>query len=234
MPDTRLVIFDLDGTLVDSMEHYTALFARLLAERHGLNEAFSRAIYESLLGLPPGRQFTDALTRSGHGTETVDELTAAFWAVAEVYVPPVFPEVPSVLEALKNAGYALVVSSGGRPAVAQYRAHQAGIEGFFDLILGTDEMVPDMAKGPGHFAIMQEALNLWSDEFRARSAFVGDGVYDIQVARDAGLPAIARVTDASRETLRRAGADYVIDDLTGLRSVLDAIERGRSTSAPAS
>lgn len=232
MPGTRLIIFDLDGTLVDSMEHYTRLFCRLLAERHGLNEAFSRQVYESLLGLPPGRQFADALSLAGRDVRDVEELTAQFWVAAENHAPPAFPEVISVLQELTGAGYALVISSGGRPEVAAYRTRNAGIDGFFTLVLGTDEAVEGMAKGPGHFAIMREALGLSMAELSARAVFVGDGVYDMQVAREAGVPAIGRVTGENGETLGQAGAGHLIDDLTGLASVLEQIERDRG-AAPA-
>jgi len=232
MPGTRLIIFDLDGTLVDSMEHYTRLFCRLLAERHGLDESFSRDIYESLLGLPPGRQFADALTLAGQDLTDVEELTAQFWAAAEKHAPPAFSEAASVLQTLTAAGYTLVISSGGRPAIVAFRAHNAGIDGFFALILGTDEAVEGMAKGPGHFAIMREALGLSMADLRERAVFVGDGVYDMQVAREAGIPAVGRVTEENGDTLRLAGAEYLIDDLTGLAAVLEHIERDRSV-APA-
>lgn len=229
-PGARLIVFDLDGTLIDSMEQYTSLFCRLLAERHNIDEAFSRDVYESMAGLPPGRQFAETLKRAGRDATYSEWLTHEFWAVAEKHTPPVFPEVADVLEALRAAGHTLVISSGGRPQVARYRALHAGIDEHFALVLGTDEAVEGMAKGPGHFAIMRKSLGLSTVDLSARGVFVGDGVYDMQVAREAGMPAVGRLTGNNAETLRRAGAEYLIEDLNDLEAALAEIERGRSIS----
>jgi phosphoglycolate phosphatase len=152
-------------------------------------------------------------------------MTREFWAEASNWTPPAFPEKPAVLKDLRRAGHTLVISSGGRTQVAQYRAHAAGIDGFFRLILGTDEGQAAMSKGAGHFSLIRDALTLTGAEFRSLALMVGDGPHDMQVAREAGIIAVGRRTAANDGLLTGAGAGFLIDDLTQLEGLLADLDR---------
>jgi phosphoglycolate phosphatase-like HAD superfamily hydrolase len=78
----------------------------------------------------------------------------------------------------------------------------------------------DMKKGPGHLRLIRPSLGLTEEQFRERSAFIGDAVYDMQVGRNSGLLTIGRAADGNGELLAVAGADYLISDLTQLRGIL--------------
>jgi phosphoglycolate phosphatase-like HAD superfamily hydrolase len=215
------LVFDLDGTLLDSMPVLADIFCDVLAGQRGVPPEFSRRIYYELAGMGPESQFR-AVLRRGHLYEKgVGQLTQEFWRLAESIAPAPFPEVPRVLETLKTAGYALFVSSGGRPDFANTRAERAGIDGFFRLILGTDDNEPNMAKGAPHFRIIRESLDLPDADFRASTAMIGDGPFDMQVGKIAGLTAIGRLTGDNAQQLREAGAEFIIADLEDLLRFLD-------------
>ncbi len=77
-----------------------------------------------------------------------------------------------------------------------------------------------MAKGPGHFELIAKALALRDGDLQSRGVFVGDAVFDMQVARDAGVFAVGRVTGDNGDTLRQAGAQHLIHDLREMHALL--------------
>jgi phosphoglycolate phosphatase-like HAD superfamily hydrolase len=223
----RLLIFDLDGTLLDTArpDHVPWVsLADLFCEmwlRRGVPEEISRPIYVREMGKGPRPQFVEVL----RATESMDEaladrLTAEYWAASEVFVPSLFPETLEVLESLRLQGHTLVVSSGGRPEFVARNTRLTGIDRLFQLLLGTDAGVPHMAKGPGHFRLIREALGLHDGDLRQHGVFVGDGVYDMEVARAAGILAVGRLSGDNGATLRDAGADHLIGSLADLEPIL--------------
>ncbi len=116
----------------------------------------------------------------------------------------------------------MFVSSGGRPDFARARAKAARIGAFFRLVLGRNDNDPDMAKGAPHFRIIRENLGLSEADFRFSTAMIGDGPFDMQVAKEAGLTAIGRLTGENGRQLRDAGAQLLFADMHDLLRLLDA------------
>ncbi len=50
MPTKRILVFDLDGTLIDTMTELADLFCEMLQREHGVAEAVSRPVYVELTG----------------------------------------------------------------------------------------------------------------------------------------------------------------------------------------
>ncbi|HEX5368066.1 MAG TPA: HAD family hydrolase [Dehalococcoidia bacterium] len=219
-----IVIFDLDGTLIDSMGPLEALFCDMLAERCAIDPSASAAVYAEFLGAGPRVQFEAALRRHGRlDTISLDEITSAYWEDAESYEPEAFPETREVLKALQAAHHTLLVSSGGTTASVKRKTRLAGIDGMVRLMLGTDEGVEHMAKGPGHFHLILQVLDLDEAAFQQRAVFVGDAAHDMRVGRAAGLPAIGRLTGDNGPALRDAGATHLISDLREIPALLMAL-----------
>jgi phosphoglycolate phosphatase-like HAD superfamily hydrolase len=219
----RILIFDLDGTLVDSMGPLTDQFCALLRERCGVPEELSRPIYVALAGKGPRPQF-EAVLRQVEALDDalLDQLTDEYWRVIETFEPALFPETLDVLSELRGAGHTLIVSSGARTESVLRKTRLTGMDRLLRLSLGTDEGGQRMAKGPGHFELIRESLSLRPEELRSQGAFVGDAIYDMQVGRNAGVLTIGRVTDGNAATLREAGAQYVIESLEELRGLFEA------------
>jgi beta-phosphoglucomutase-like phosphatase (HAD superfamily) len=93
----RILIFDLDGTLLDTMGPLADLFCEMWARR-GVPDSISRPIYIREMGKGPRPQFVEVLK----ATESLDEaladrLTAEYWAACEAHEPAAFPETVGVL-----------------------------------------------------------------------------------------------------------------------------------------
>lgn len=224
MPDKRILIFDLDGTLIDTMTQLADLFCEMLQREHGVPEDVSRPIYVELAGKGPRPQFEAVLATIGRkDQELVDGITERYWQVAEAFQPVAFPETLDVLEQLHRDGHTLAVSSGGTTASVERKTRLTGIGHLFSLALGTDEGVPKMRKGPGHFELLRSAFDLTEGDLQARGVFVGDAVFDMQVARNARVVAVGRISDGNGEILRQAGAQHLILDLREMNPLLAAL-----------
>ena len=224
MPDKRILIFDLDGTLIDTMSQLADLFCDMLLEEHGVPHEVSRPIYVDLAGKGPRPQFEAVLEQVGRRDQAlVDAITEHYWKVAETYEPVAFPETLEVLSRLHQEGHSLVVSSGGTSASVERKLRLTRIDHLFRLALGTDEGVPGMRKGPGHLKLVARSLVLRDGELQSRGVFIGDAIFDMQVAREAGIIGVGRVTDGNGETLRLAGAQHLIDDLREIQALLAVV-----------
>jgi phosphoglycolate phosphatase len=215
-----VLIFDLDGTLVDSMGELGEMFCDLLAETHSVPRNLSNEVYFALAGVGPKRQFETVLHAAGLPLDDVDALTRTFFERTQTIVPKPFPDVLDVLRAFEAERYAMFISSGGRTEYARIRAMHGGVARFMRLILGTDYETPGMAKGPGHFALFAEALDISTESLSGRAWFIGDGPFDMQVAREAGIFALGRLTGDNGPQLRDAGADVLVNDLRQVQALL--------------
>ena len=204
------------------MEPLLQLFCDLLEETRGIDRQLSRNVVLSMLGLNTRSQIEEALRLSGLPQDGLDELNEAYAVRSSVVAPAAFAEAIEVLASLKAQGYAIYISSGGRPAPVQKRAAIAGVTRFARLVLGSDEVA---AKGPGHFRLIAGDLGIPAGELPARTWLIGDGTYDMQVARAAGMHAVGRLTGDNGAAMLEAGANMLIHDLDQLQPLLAATSR---------
>ena len=224
MPMKRILVFDLDGTLIDTMADLADLFCEMLQREHDIAEELSRPLYIDLAGKGPRPQFEAVLSSVGRSdTGLIDDITERYWQVAETFEPVAFPETVEVLDQLRSNGYSMAVSSGGTTGSVLRKLRLTGIDRFFAAALGTDDGIRDMKKGPGHFDLIRKSLALGEGELEASGVFVGDAAYDMQVACDAGLLAVARLTGDNGEALRQAGAQHLIRDLREMDPLLSSL-----------
>ena len=220
MDNQGLIIFDLDGTILDSMQLHATVFAQILSEDYGIAEAVSRSSYYHMSGHPLGRQFGHVIEGQGPvDMARVNEHVEDFYARIRQHDPPLFPDVLPALQRLWKAGYVLVVCSGNAPDIVERRLSQTGIKPFFNFWLGTDP-AQGLSKGEAHFKILRQQLSLSQEQFRCNSLSVGDAQHDIQVARSAGIVSVGRVNVWNAVSVQEACPDYLIGDFDELLQIL--------------
>lgn len=224
------VIFDLDGTLIDSAPDIHAVSNAVLAE-HGF----------APLGLPQVRSFVGRgvahlvdclLAASGADPQGAlhAPMVAAFSARYEeaVALTEVYPGVPEALGALAAAGYPLGICTNKPLAPARAVLAHLGIGGFFDTVIGGDSL-PVRKPDP---APLRHAVDRIG---RARAIFVGDSEVDAETARAAGLPFLL-FTEGYRKTpvqdLPHSAAFSAFAQLPGLVAACDSVDM-RLRPAPA-
>lgn len=220
MQTPGLLIFDLDGTLLDSMAGYTRIFGQALHEGYGFPPAFGEQVYRDTAGQPLDWQFARALELQGADPRGAKGLAARFWQLAPGLEAALFPEAAAVIAGLAQAGYTLALTSGSTQQTVNERMDRAGLSGYFSLMLGTDYDPPSAAKGEGHFRLLRQRLGLTPEAFSLNGALTGDAGYDMQIACKAGLLAIGRITGDNAPALHAAGAHFTIHSLDGLCALL--------------
>ena len=218
-----IIIFDLNGTLFDSVPGLIDDAVGVLRDEYGVAEAVSRPAVHDIVGRPPEGLFAGFAELTGRGVDEGRRVMSLIAARFEERPPVLFPEVPEVLADLDRLGYTLVISATMDREVMDRHLREAGIRDRFRLLMGA-QPTRAVLKGPEHFAIAARELGLSLEELVRRAVRVGDSPYDMQLAREAGIVAIGRRTNDNDGALRAAGADYVIGDLRELESLLARLD----------
>ena len=214
MPPSHAVLFDLDGTLIDSID-LIVNSARHAFEKCG-HPMPTREEWIADLGLPLRAMFGRFIADDAK----MDELVAGYreyqLANHDRLVRP-YEEVTSTLQALRGRGHELaVVTSKSEPLAKRGLAH-VGLEGFFDVIVGLESCTrhkPDPEP-------VRTALDRLGIDPEA-AAFVGDSPHDMVAGRAAGVTTVAALWGPfSRVQLAGSEPDYYIGRMSELLGILD-------------
>ena len=211
----ELVLFDMDGTILDTLEDLTASLNAALAEAgfpartcdevrsfvgNGLRRLIERGV--------PENTPEDVVDR------VFDYHCAYYGAHCADHTRP-YAGIPELLERLKGRGVRLaVVSNKADPAVQELSKKYFG--DLFDLSVGER---PGVARKPAPDSVLCALKTLGSD--RANAIYIGDSEVDVATAKNAGLPCIAVDWGfRSREALVAAGASIVVSSPAELEKLL--------------
>lgn len=211
----KAVLFDIDGTLVDSMGAYFEV-ARLAAAPQGLvvTEEHVRRC------LAAGSHFWKGLVPEDRADR--DEFIKALSAHASREWPRVllehgrvFDGLAQVLDTLQASGIALGIVSGARPEVLELLRPQGILARFHAVVLGADVL----RRKPDPEGLLQCLAKLGVPPGSA--IYVGDSDVDIAAGRAAGVGTVGVLTGAaSGAMLSRCGPDRLIADLSRLPGLL--------------
>lgn len=215
------VVFDLDGTLVDTAPDLQAHVNTVLEEvgRPGLDlngvrllvgdgaRTLLRRGLEATGGVPAGVDLDLLYARflQRYTAHPADRST-------------VHRDVIDVLDGLQARGLRLGVCTNKAQAPTDRLLAALGLDRFFDAIVGGDAVAakkPD----PGHLRAVLERLGASP----ARSVMVGDSAYDLQAARTLGVPCVLVSFGYTPVPARCLGADRVIDRFAELPAALASL-----------
>ncbi|MDH4617509.1 HAD-IA family hydrolase [Brevibacillus sp. AY1] len=181
---SQALLFDLDGTLLDSRDAVIAAVA-FTAERYAPGK-FSR---EDLLGRF-GESFDDFLAvvaESAGEMNKQDVLNLYFAYVRENLArhTKLFPGVKEGLEQLKASGYQLGVVTNKQREFAVAGLELAGIDSYFDVVVAVD----DVMRGKPSAEPVLRALTLMGKQ-PEQAMMIGDSRYDVVAAWEADVPSV--------------------------------------------
>lgn len=180
------VIFDLDGTLVDSEPNYFEAERRLLAEC-GI-EGFDEQEKLRYVGVSTKEMMEDLVSRYGL-TESVPALAArknGYYLELARAGTPVYPAMRELLELLRGAGSPMAVASGSSPEVIEVVLTMTGLRPYFDVVVSADS-VPRGKPSPDLF--LETARRL--DVPASRCVVVEDARHGVAAAHHAGMACVA-------------------------------------------
>ncbi len=208
MPFTH-VIFDLDGTLLDTLEDL-ARAGNHVCSAHGWPtfpiDAYRYKVGNGMLKLVERFMPAELAGDGAMFERTLAEFRAYYSAHKEDHTAP-YPGVPELLDELRAGGLALAVLTNKDHAAAAPLVERFFGTGRFSLVQGHVAGFDPKPAAPITLHVLEQ---LGADA--ASTLYVGDSDVDVATGRNAGL-AVAGVTWGfrGRAELEAAGADFLAD-----------------------
>src|SRR3954471_10902214 len=186
LPLPKVLLCDLDGTLIDSMPTLADLATEVIEHRYGMPRILARELYLATCGLPFVKQLEEIFPDDARNAEASAEFEAR--KPARCNAIRMAADTRRALERMRDMGVCVAGSSNnGTENVASF-ARDAEFK--FDLVLGYGG---GLAKGRTH-------LDATSREFgasRQEMLFVGDSLHDGEIAEREGIPFVGIATTFS-------------------------------------
>jgi phosphoglycolate phosphatase len=213
----KLILFDVDGTLVDSQDIIVAAQRAAFAS-HGLTPP-SRERSLSIVGLTLVDAFT-ALVGSAGPAESLAETYRRVFAELRLdpaYAEPLYPGAAECLDWLGGrTDVVLGIATGKSRRGVAHLVERHGWDRLFATIQTADD-APSKPH-PAMIELAMEAVGATPDA----TAMVGDSTYDMAMARAAGvLPIGVAWGFQPAAALREAGAAVIVDSYPALQPVLE-------------
>jgi phosphoglycolate phosphatase len=209
-----LLIFDWDGTLVDSIDWIV--------------QCVQSAAIENECPVPPPQAAKDIIGLS------IQEAVSTLFPKADDFMQQqlirsysqrffskqttsedLFAGVEDMLKTLKQAGYKLAVATGKNRAGLNKVLQGTGIEAFFDITRCADET----ASKP--HPLMLEEIMQFTGINSARALMIGDSIHDLQMAQNAQMAAIGVTCGAhSKEILQQYQPLFCLEQTTELLELI--------------
>jgi len=211
MQSVSLLIFDLDGTLVNTLEDITAS-VNFTLQKLGRKPVPLNTVKQFV-----GDGIEMLMTRALAGS---DDLLADAVGIYKVHHSrnlvvrsSLYPGVRDTLDHFKALPMALVSNKTGEFVMPLINA--LGIAGYFTTVIGADNGLPLKPAPDAILKIMAAA-----GAPKERTVMVGDGTTDVLAGKAAGVLTCA-VTYGfrSEEELRKAGPDHVIQSISDLKAL---------------
>lgn len=217
----RAILFDHDGTLVDSEPTHFALWNVVLA-RYGfeLSEQHYKAYYA---GVPTRANAEDIVLRFGIPADPAALAAEKNAATADYLASNAFPLMPGVRETIAEFSalglkLAVVTGANARGVQATLRAH--ALEPLFSLTVSGDD-VRNSKPAPDCYLLALDRLGLRAGECMA----IEDTEHGLRAAAQAGIECIAVPTGMSRHHDSSRAATVVDDMAAAATHVRDALLR---------
>jgi phosphoglycolate phosphatase-like HAD superfamily hydrolase len=187
----KVLLCDLDGTLIDTMPVLADLATEVMVGMYGIPKVLGRELYLATCGLPFISQLADIFPNDARNPAASDLFEASKPARCDSARMP--SDTRAALVELQSRGVRIAVSSNnGRRNVETF----AGNAGFaFDLVMGYGD---GLAKGKPHVELVERTFGVG----RGEMLFIGDSLHDGEIALVEGLPFVGVAGTFSKESFQ--------------------------------
>lgn len=228
LPGDATIVFDLDGTIVDTAPDLIGTLNHVLtgAGCRPLPPATARP----LIAYGARRMIEHGLRAAGRdpGPSELDDLLELFLShyserIADASRP--FPGVVAALERIAGAGAKLGVCTNKLEGLSRKLLRALDLERYFGAVVGRDTLAV-CKPHPGHLTGTVERLGGRAE----RTVMVGDSAVDIETARAAGAPVVAVSFGYTSAPIASFSPDRIIDHFDELEASLCALLGGQARS----
>ncbi len=227
----KLIIFDMDGTLIDSLGVWNEIDSKVvdrirgdgLTTKDNMQEIRNDALRVFATSPNPYVEYCNFLTKKYKSTLSNEEVYALRYEIADNLIANKIeykPFAPEFIKKLKREGYLLAIgSSAQRKNINIYRTRnknvmdKAKLDDYFDLIIARDDCV-EIKPHPEVFIKILSTLGV-----EAKDALVfEDSLVGVEASRRAGIECCVvydKYSDHEREEIN-AIADHIIDSFEEL------------------
>lgn len=223
-----VVVFDLDGTLLDDLALISVVAASVMAQSFGTPEEEARVHYLATTGMPFEAQLAQLYPEAPLALRTSTARTFHQRKVTEAYAhAQPFAEVPKLLNALHRERWTLVVATGAETEMAELLLEREGIRYWFEEVLGSAD------------GTKREHLAEYRRRYPDVPMFlVGDSRFDMEAALS--VPGVTPIARASRlpgwtltpSDLKKWGAAWAEYTLSDLPQVVAKLSVRRGSARP--
>jgi pyrophosphatase PpaX len=215
-PSTTAVLFDLDGTLIDSIELILRSMRHAFAARGATVP--SDAEWLAGVGTPLPAMFAQFAERESQVADLISSYRE-FQLEHHDLLVHAYDAVEETLTLLRDKGYPLGVVTSKSDWLARRGLEHVGVAHLFDTIVGCDSCTRHKPH-PEPVLIALDRLGCAA----SRAVFVGDSVHDIEAGNAAGVVTVAALWGPfTREQLEPARPHRYLERLRDLPGVLQAL-----------
>ncbi len=220
MSGKKLAIFDLDGTLLDTVADLATVCNEVL-RTYGFH-THPQESYKGFLGKGAVSLITRALEGQTDDPSVIANLVAEFRAIypgkAQIFTQP-YPGIPKLLEKLKQLGVTIAVLSN-KPHAPTCQLIDHYFSGMVELSYGQREGIP---LKPDPTVLLEMIAHFGADP--KDCVYIGDTQVDIETAKNAGMPCVAVSWGfCTKDKLLEWGAQYIVDkDDELLQNIIDIL-----------
>lgn len=232
----ELILFDLDGTLIDTPTSIEKSIASVLTKLHqqygnSNTEIPSSKRIKNTIGMPLEEAFKGLISEfvdPDCALRLIDQAVASYKELFQTEIIPkapklIYPKVVESLKILKKHKFKLVVATSKITTSAEKMLKASDLISFFDEVIGADRVLHPKPHP-------QMALMMLS-QFKCNpknAIMVGDTTMDCLMAQQAQISSIAVTYGVhNEETLRAQKPTWIVDKFESILSILIHNEKGR-------
>lgn len=209
MKETELVLFDLDGTLIDtidliylSFKHATTIVLNEDLSREKLLRNIGRPLLDQMKVFSEEKKEDLMSTYHEYNFKNHDRMVSAY------------PGVPKVLGALSKSSRIGVVTSKRRD-LALRGIELCGLSGYIEKVVAMEDTT-EHKPGPAPVLLALKEFDIKKE----KSIFIGDSPFDIQAGKAAGVEAVGVTWGPfSKKELLKNKPDHIIDQIEELLKI---------------
>lgn len=216
------VIFDMDGTLIDSIDIYFKI-VEVALERLKLPQVSRKKILDAA----ENGDFNWELVLPGEVHNKKDEIIGEAWEIINEIAPQMFAENLKLIRGAENILQSIstsiprigLVTSTQRKylKIKMEPLKSAGVEKLFEVIITSDD-VPNRKPDPGPLIECARRLDVNPN----KCVYIGDTRTDIKAGKSAGMKTVGVLTGFDDyDMLAKEGPDAIIDSIRNLLEVIE-------------